>query len=124
MPVVQFAAPHGSLPGTQEAMRPPWLAVAPKKAVRAATAPHAPLITTAEVTKGSWDTPADFKYEPMIECVAQGRPRDMLSGSCPPSAASVAFCTQSVPVACRMSKHDICIHFLKDIKNCSSTAPR
>ena len=35
---VQFAAPQGSFPGVQEAMRPPWLEVEPKSANKAATA--------------------------------------------------------------------------------------
>ena len=37
-PAVQLAAPHGSFPGIQDSIRPPWLVVEPKSAIKAATA--------------------------------------------------------------------------------------
>ena len=76
MPVVQFAAPHGSLSGTQEAMRPPWLAVAPKKAVRAATADQAPLVTTVEERRAFGVQQAEFRVEPIVQYCPEESPGD------------------------------------------------
>ena len=107
-PAVQLAAPHGSFPGIQDSIRPPWLVVEPKSAIKAATAEETDVTSLRERNYLSVYT----TRKPLPHCKVRG----VL-----PSAESVTFCWPCEIWACRKSRNTICRRLQTLEGDCRST---